>query len=166
MTFPLKCGYAKSSFQTDICLSISWPMFPSYGAKQRAIYKIYPQTKLHLFSGSRIPQVRCSCKSKWSVLCGREDKGGHKVQDHPEVCAVKQTPQLQCCPSAGPLVHRNLAISPNLGRKKVMGKDPERSENFKIQIWVSCSTGKHTQKKKSGKSSFLFFLVFLKLNPG
>lgn len=74
-------------------------------------------------------------------------------------CAVKQTPQLQFCPSACPLLHRNLAICPNSERKMVSGKDPERSESFKIQIWVLCSTGKHTHtQKKPGKSYFKFFL--------
>lgn len=165
MTFPFKCGYVKTSFKTDICLTISWPMFPSCGTKQRATYKIYPQTKLRLFSGSKIPQARCSCNPKWSVPCVREDKGGHKAQERPEVCAVKQTPQLQQgSPSAGPLLHRNLAICPNSGRKKVSDKDAERSGNFKIQIWVSCSTGKHRHTKEIWKIIFLIF--FWKLNPG
>lgn len=165
MTFPLKCGYVKLSFKSDPCLTISWPMFPSCGTKQRPTYKIDPQTKLHLFSGSRIPQARYGCEPKWSVPCGRDDKGGHKVQELPEVCAVKQTPQLQFCPSIGPLLHRNLAICPNSGRKKVSDKDAERSENFKIQILVSCSTGTHTHTQKE-IWKIIFLIIFLKLNAG
>lgn len=165
MTFPLKWRYVKLSFKTDICLTIPWPMFPSHGTKQTAAYRIYPQTSLHLFSGSRIPQARCRCKPKWSVACGREDKGGHKAQDHSEVHTVNQIAQVQFCPSAGPLLHRNLAISPHSGRKKVGDKDAERSENFKIRIWVhAVQANIHKKKKKSGKSFFKY--SFWKLNTG
>lgn len=144
-------------------------MFPSHGTEQTATYKIYPQTKLHLFSGPRIPQARCSCKPKWSVPCGREDKGGHKVQEHPEVRAVKWTSQLSFCPSAGPLLHRNLAIGPNSGRKKVGNVDAEKSGSFKIQVWVSCSTGKHTHTHKRNLEinlfSIFFFLAKARITP-
>lgn len=75
MMFPLKSSYSKSAFKTDVCLIIPWPMLTSHGTKQTVTYRLYPQTNLHLFSRSRIPQARCRCKPKSSVACGREDKG-------------------------------------------------------------------------------------------
>lgn len=160
MTFPLKCRYVKLSFKTDVCLAIPWPMFPSHGTKQTAAYRIYPQTSLHLFSGPRIPQARCRCKPKWPVACGREDKGGHKAQEHPEVRTVNQIAQVQFCPSAGPLLHRNLAISPNSGRKKVVWQRCWEVWKFQNPNMGSCSTGKHTHTHKKKEIWKIIFLIF------
>lgn len=165
MTFLLKPRYVKSSFKIGARSASPCSMFPSHGTKQSATSRTYPQANLHLFSGSRVPQARCSSKSHQPAAYGKEDKGGHKAQEQPAACAQKQTPQLHVCSSAGPLLYDpelqggskpQEPCNVSRFREKEVDDNVQRSEDVKIQIWVSCSTGEH--KNRSLENNILCFL--------
>lgn len=160
MTFLLKFRYVKSSFKIGTHSASLCSVFPSPGTKQSATSRMYSQSNLLLFSGSRVPQARCSSKSHQPAAYGKEDKRGRKAQEQRSTCSKTNSPATGL-PLTRSLVvwsrasRREQAMCPNSGRKKWMMKMSRGLKMSKSKYGFHVV--QENTKKKSGKQLFMFF---------
>lgn len=161
MIFPLKSRSIKLSFKNDAHPAYPCPMFPCCSTKWSHIQDIPKLTNTFILAlGSHAPGA--AARPLDQLCLARRTREAPRLRNSQQDTLARGLPH---CSSASqrvpcPLIHyfkeamghRNFCHMSRFRDKAVGDEDGERSESFKIQNWISCSTGE--QRKNSGKTAF------------